>query len=81
MDMSDFYYRPLIRLTREEYNEACFPAGYECILLPCKHIGCEDAVHGGGVDDNDSSRLPEEWAVCHAAYERRIARYEVRARD
>src|SRR5438105_3663669 len=49
----DFVYRPVVHLSWEDYSEACFPAGYESIVLPCKHIGCED--ERGGIDNNATS--------------------------
>ncbi len=67
---ADFAYQPIIRLTWDDYSEACWPAGYEGILLPCKCIGCEDielANHGGGVDDAEVHRLGFELKQQRAA--------------
>lgn len=58
-----FTHRAIIRLNWEDYSEAGWPAGYESIMLPCKHIGCEcdsrsgTHQHGGGIDDSDTKRL------------------------
>jgi hypothetical protein len=68
-DSSDRYHA-IIKLSAEDYSEAGWPAGYESIMLPCKHIGCmghpshDDwkIIHFGGIDDNEVCRInPEEF--------------------
>ena len=58
-------YHAIIKLSAEDYSEAGYPAGYESIMLPCKHIGCEGHSNGdtpyitvfGGIDENETKRF------------------------